>query len=92
MTILSRFFSQEFTSIASQSWQQDWGRGLLSLPADVLWGSFVTHSFMKGMRDKRTLKDVCVEARGSSCRAQLFNNLKFPTLPPHPRRHNPKKL
>ena len=65
MTILSRFFSQEFTSIASQSWQQDWGRGLLSLPADVLWGSFVTHSFLKGMRDKRTLKDVCGEARGT---------------------------
>ena len=37
-----------------------------SLPADVLWGSFVTHSFLpvgeKWMRDKRTLKDVCGEA------------------------------
>ena len=31
-----------------------------SLPADVLWGSFVTHSFR--MRDKRTPKDVCGEA------------------------------
>ena len=36
----------------------------LSLPADVLWGSFVTHSFVgeKWMRDKRTPKDVCGEA------------------------------
>ena len=37
-----------------------------SLPADVLWGSFVTHSFLpvgeKWMRDKRTRKDVCGEA------------------------------
>ena len=38
-----------------------------SLPADVLWGSFVTHSFLphvgeKWMRDKRTPKDVCGEA------------------------------
>ena len=31
---------------------------LSSLPADVLWSSFVTHS----MRDKRTPKDVCGEA------------------------------
>ena len=31
-----------------------------SLPSDVLWGSFVTHSFR--MRDKRTPKDVCREA------------------------------
>ena len=30
-----------------------------SLPADVLWGSFVTHS----LRDKRTSKDVCDHAR-----------------------------
>ena len=30
----------------------------VSLPADVLWGSFVTHSWM---RDKRTPKDVCGE-------------------------------
>ena len=29
---------------------------IASLPADVLWGSFV-------MRDKRTPKDVCGEAR-----------------------------
>ena len=48
-------------------------KGLLyesrSLPADVLWGSFVTHfifiSFLsvgeKLMRDKRTPKDVCGE-------------------------------
>ena len=43
-----------------------------SLPADVLWGSFVTHSggevksscFIESprMRDKRTPKDVCGEA------------------------------
>ena len=33
-----------------------------SLPADVLWGLFVTHSFLKWMRDKRTPKDVCGEA------------------------------
>ena len=32
---------------------------LISLPTDVLWGSFVTHSFM---RDKQTPKDVCGEA------------------------------
>ena len=31
----------------------------VSLPADVLWGSFVTHSFLP----KRTPKDVCGEAR-----------------------------
>ena len=31
----------------------------VSLPADVLWGSFVTE---KWMRDKRTPKDVCGEA------------------------------
>ena len=42
-----------------------------SLPADVLWGSFVTHSFLphgrslgeKWMRDERTLKNVCGEDR-----------------------------
>ena len=33
---------------------------ICSLPADVLWGSFVTHSFLP--RDKRTPKDVCREA------------------------------
>ena len=36
-----------------------------SLPADVLWGSFVTHSFLvmeKWMRDKGTPKDVCGKA------------------------------
>ena len=37
-----------------------------SLSADVLWGSFVTHSFLpvgeKWMRDERTPKDVCGEA------------------------------
>ena len=40
--------------------------GFRNLPADVLWGSFVTHSFLpvgeKWMRDKRTPKDVCGEA------------------------------
>ena len=30
----------------------------ISLPADDLWGSFVTHSFL----DKRTPKDGCGEA------------------------------
>ena len=36
----------------------------LSLPTDVLWGSFVTHSFLpQWMRDKRTPKDVCGEAK-----------------------------
>ena len=30
----------------------------ISLPADVLWGSFVTHSFLP----KRPPKDVCGEA------------------------------
>ena len=36
-----------------------------SLPADVLWGSFVTHSFLPNgwMRDERTPKDICGEAR-----------------------------
>ena len=39
------------------------GKGC-SLPADVLWGSFVTHSFLpQGMRDERTSKDVCGEVR-----------------------------
>ena len=39
-----------------------------SLPADVLWGSFVTHSFLphgereKWMRGEWTPKDVCGEA------------------------------
>ena len=35
-----------------------------SLPADVLWGSFVTHSFNECVTngDKRTPKDVCGEA------------------------------
>ena len=33
-----------------------------SLLADVLWASFVTHSWGR-MRDKRTPKDVCGEAR-----------------------------
>ena len=36
-----------------------------SLPADVLWGLFVTHLFLRGgemMRDKRTTKGVCGEA------------------------------
>ena len=32
-----------------------------SLRADVLWGSFVTHSFL-WMRDERTPEDVCGEA------------------------------
>ena len=38
--------------------------GNISLPADVLWGLFVTHSFLgeKWMRDKQTPKDVCGEA------------------------------
>ena len=35
---------------------------LHSLPADVRWGLFVTHSFEKWMRDKRTPTDVCGEA------------------------------
>ena len=40
------------------------GQETSSLPADVLWGSFVTHSVgEKWMRDKRTPKDVCGEAR-----------------------------
>ena len=44
-----------------------------NLPADVLWGSFVTYSFLK-----RTPKDVCAEAKyplisfGESCN-QSFN-------------------
>ena len=43
----------------------------ISLPADVLWGLFVTHSFLppvweKWMRDERTPKDVCREARNAS--------------------------
>ena len=33
-----------------------------SLPADVLWGSFVTHSFLPHGQCKRTPKDVCGEA------------------------------
>ena len=34
-----------------------------SLPADVLWGSFVMHSFLPhGIPDKPTPKDVCWEA------------------------------
>ena len=49
-------------------WAQS--RSKNSLPADVLWGSIVTHSFLphrqsvgeKWMRDKRTPKDVCGEA------------------------------
>ena len=43
--------------------------GHSSLPADVLWGSFVTHSFL---RDKRTPKDVCGEAKGTE---ELFVSL-----------------
>ena len=35
-----------------------------SLPADVPWGSFVTHSFgEKWMRDERAPRDVCGEAK-----------------------------
>ena len=32
---------------------------------DVLWGSFVKHSFLgeKCLRDERTFKDVCGETR-----------------------------
>ena len=43
-------------------------RTIPSFPADVLWGSFVTHSFSSLsvgynlMLDKRTQKDVCGEA------------------------------
>ena len=37
-----------------------------SLPTDVLWGLFVTHSFLsvgeKWMRDEQTPQDVCGEA------------------------------
>ena len=33
-----------------------------SLPADVLGGSLVTHSFLPHGRDERTPKDVCGEA------------------------------
>ena len=51
------------------------GRPGVSLPADVLWGSFVTHSFLprgeKWMRDKRTLKDVCGEATPVSYKHSL---------------------
>ena len=48
-----------------------------SLPADVLWGSFVTHSFLphggeKRMRDKRTPKDVCGKAN------KITNNHRIP--------------
>ena len=41
-----------------------------SLPADVLWGSFVRHSFLpqKWMRDERTPKDIC----GKASRDQLL--------------------
>ena len=52
-----------------------------SLPADVLWGSFVTHSFLsvgeKWMRDKRTPKDVCGEATTE------HSTNKFSRLPKH---------
>ena len=42
-----------------------------SLPADVLWGSFVTPSFLphvgeKWTRDKRTPKDVCGKATATT--------------------------
>ena len=39
-----------------------WMRHSISLPADVLWGSFVTHSFLPHVGNERTLKDVCGEA------------------------------
>ena len=47
-----------------------------SLSANVLWGSFVTHSFLphvgdKWMRDKRTPKDVCGEANKNANNLQL---------------------
>ena len=51
-----------------------------SLPADVLWGSFVT----KRMRDKRTPKDVCGEARiTTDCESQLH---PIPNFAPRGRR------
>ena len=45
-----------------------------SLPADVLWGSFVTHSFLPHMRDKRTPKDVCGEAISTAVNALSFTS------------------
>ena len=39
-----------------------------SLPADVLWGSFVT----RWMRDKRTPKDVCGEATSEQEKKKNF--------------------
>ena len=46
-----------------------------SLPADVLCGSFVTHSFLPHgeMNDERTLKGVCGEATGTeACSLLLY--------------------
>ena len=46
-----------------------------SLPADVLWGSFVTYSFLPHgeMNDKRTSKGVCGEAAGTeACSLLLY--------------------
>ena len=58
----------QFLPVICNWWVQIEGNScLFSLPADVLWGSFVTHSFM---RDKRSPKDVCGEA--TVCSVGLF--------------------
>ena len=48
-----------------------------SLPADYLWGSFVTHSFLSMMRDERTPKDVWAAGmaldRTETCVGEIFS-------------------
>ena len=52
----SKWLSGKGTHMAADK-NRSWG----SIPSDILWGSFVTHSF-KWMRDKRTPKDVWGDA------------------------------
>ena len=56
----------------------------ISLPADVLWGSFVMHAFIslgeKWMRDKRTPKDVCGEANCDTNSTDRYNSRQVKIL------------
>ena len=52
----------KFRELTLKKWEVPAGRISRSLPADVLWDSFVTSLGEKWMRGKRTPKDVCGEA------------------------------
>ena len=68
ISLISNTHAKKKCSIPFLNFGESRFPGSCSLPVDVLWGSFATHSFLplsvgeKWMRDERAPKDVCGEA------------------------------